>query len=183
MNEATLAPGLLVAMSTRKAIAGRVVLLINDTSQGALGLVLSSPSNVRASALFESLGMTWNGFATALVWSGGPDAPQQGWVLHEPTDVAPEGPDTHAIVPGISLSTSPERLRALGERPPTRIRVILGSHQWGPGELLRVLRKDMWRFTTVVDPELVFATPPDRMWDLAVRLLADAPPPKKRWFR
>jgi putative AlgH/UPF0301 family transcriptional regulator len=181
--EHMLAPGLVIAMSRRKAIAGRVVLLIQDNAQGAFGLLLNSPSNVRASELFQSLGMTWNGFATTTLWSGGPTDPRQGWVLHEPTDVAPAGRDTREIVPGISLSTSTERLRALGERPPTRIRVILGSHSWGPGELLRALRKDLWRCTSIVDPELVFATPADRMWDLALRLVADAPPPKKRWFR
>lgn len=176
-NERVLAPGLLVATTSRKPLAETVALLVEHGPQGAFALAVNRPSAVRASELFGSLQMAWNGVASAVVWSGGPQDPQAGWILHEPTEVAPAG--TRLVADGIALSTSPQAMRALGERPPARIRVLLGAYRWGPGELDKALRKDTWRCTHVVDPALVFATPAEQVWSSAVRLVSSTPLPKR----
>src|SRR5215510_7101542 len=115
-----------------------VVLMIEHGEAGSFGLVINHPSPIRAAELLDSLEMSWRGEDTAVVWAGGPVSPSTGWVLHEPIGIAQAGVGgTIAITSSISLSTSPERLRAIASQPPRNIRLLLGYSGWGPGQLDR----------------------------------------------
>src|SRR5438552_795192 len=95
-----------------------VVLMIEHGTNGSFGLVINHPSPIKATELLESLDMKWLGEDSAVVWAGGPVSPSTGWVLHEPVGVAQPGQGTIAITSSISLSTSPDRLRAIASSPP-----------------------------------------------------------------
>src|SRR5689334_1771387 len=151
-----------------------VVLMIEHGQQGSFGLVINHPSPIKASELLESLEMSWQGEDSAVVWAGGPVSPSTGWVLHEPVGVAPSGQGTIAITSSISLSTSPDRLRAIANSPPRNIRLLLGYSGWGPGQLATEMARGAW-LHTAADEHLVFGTPADQMWDTAMRSLGIDP--------
>ncbi|HEX4422491.1 MAG TPA: YqgE/AlgH family protein [Kofleriaceae bacterium] len=151
-----------------------VVLMIEHGEHGSFGLVINHPSPIRATELLDSLEMSWQGEDSAVVWAGGPVSPSTGWVLHEPIDLAQPGAGTIAITSGISLSTSPERLRAIASQPPRNIRLLLGYSGWGPGQLANEMARGAW-LHTAADTRLVFDTPPDEIWDTAMRSLGINP--------
>jgi putative transcriptional regulator len=151
-----------------------VVLMIEHGENGSFGLVINHPSPIRATELLDSLEMSWQGDDTAVVWAGGPVSPSTGWVLHEPIGIAQPGAGTIAITSSISLSTSPERLRLLANQPPRNIRLLLGYSGWGPGQLATEMARGAWLHTSA-DAHLVFDTPPDEIWDTAMRALGVNP--------
>jgi putative transcriptional regulator len=52
--------------------------------------------------------------------------------------------------------------------------VVVGYSGWGPGQLDKELASASW-LTIEVDPALIFNTPPDEMWDVALRRLGADP--------
>jgi putative transcriptional regulator len=176
VESSNLAPGLLLAMPqlADPNFSRSVVLMIEHGEHGSFGLVINHPSPIRATELLDSLEMSWQGEDSAVVWAGGPVSPSTGWVLHEPIDIAQPGTGTIAITSGISLSTSPERLRAIASQPPRNIRLLLGYSGWGPGQLANEMARGAW-LHTAADTRLVFDTPPDEIWDTAMRSLGINP--------
>jgi putative transcriptional regulator len=170
-----LAPGLLLAMPQLNDpnFSRSVVLMIDHNEQGSFGLVINHPSPIKATELLDSLEMSWRGDDHAVVWSGGPVSPSTGWVLHEPWPSEIHG-GMIAVTPAISLSTSPDRLRALAFAPPPRIRLLLGYSGWGPGQLAEEMAHGAW-LHVAADPSLVFETPADQIWEAAVRSLGIDP--------
>jgi putative transcriptional regulator len=177
VESSNLAPGLLLAMPqlADPNFSRAVVLMIEHGEAGSFGLVINHPSPIRAAELLDSLEMSWRGEDSAVVWAGGPVSPSTGWVLHEPIGIAQAGVGgTIAITSTISLSTSPERLRAIASQPPRHIRLLLGYSGWGPGQLATEMARGAW-LHTAADPHLVFGTPADEMWDTAMRSLGIDP--------
>ncbi len=176
MESANLAPGLLLAMPqlADPNFSRSVVLMIEHSEQGSFGLVINHPSPIKASELLESLEMSWRGEDSAVVWAGGPVSPSTGWVLHEPLGIAEPGQGTIAITSRILLSTSPDRLRAIANQPPRNIRLLLGYSGWGPGQLAAEMSRGAWLHTEAA-PSLVFETPPDEIWDVAMKSLGINP--------
>jgi putative transcriptional regulator len=148
--------------------------MIEHGDRGSFGLVINHPSPIRAAELLDSLEMSWRGEDSAVVWAGGPVSPSTGWVLHEPTRIAQPGAGTIEVTSGISLSTSPERLRAIASQPPRNIRLLLGYSGWGPGQLAGEMARGSW-LHTAADVGLVFDTPPEEIWDTAIRSLGINP--------
>ncbi|HEY4241859.1 MAG TPA: YqgE/AlgH family protein [Kofleriaceae bacterium] len=177
MESSNLAPGLLLAMPqlADPNFSRAVVLMIEHSEKGSFGLVVNHPSSIKAAELLESMDMAWQGHDSALVWRGGPVQPSTGWVLHEPVDHAEAGRGgTIAITSSISLSTSPERLRAIAGLPPRQVRLLLGYSGWGPGQLADEMSRGAW-LHVAADPELVFETPADDIWETAIQSLGINP--------
>ena len=176
MESTNLAPGLLLAMPqlADPNFSRSVVLMIEHGPQGSFGLVINHPSPIKASELLDSLEMSWAGEDSAVVWAGGPVAPSTGWVLHEPLGIAAPGQGTISITSSISLSTSPDRLRAIANAPPRYIRLLLGYSGWGPGQLEAEMSRGAWLHASV-DPKLVFDTDPEDIWERALRSLGINP--------
>jgi putative transcriptional regulator len=175
MSSDSIAPGLLLAMPQLDDpnFARAVVLMVQHGDQGSFGLVLNRPSETPVIDVTAPMGMRWRGDPSAVIWVGGPVSPESGWLLHEPTDsVTAQG--TLEVTDRISLSTSPENFRALVESPPRRVRFLAGYAGWGAHQLESELAQGAW-LTADVTPELVFDTPPERMWDAALRSLGIEP--------
>ena len=176
LESTNLAPGLLLAMPQLQDpnFSRAVVLMIEHSPQGSFGLVINHPSPIKAAELLDSLEMSWRGDDSAVVWAGGPVSPSTGWVLHEPIGIAQPGQGTIAITSSILLSTSPDRLRAIASQPPRNIRLLLGYAGWGPGQLEAEMARGAWLHTNP-DPTLVFETPPDSIWEIALQSLGINP--------
>ena len=175
MRTSEIAPGLLLAMPQLEDpnFTRAVVLMIQHNDQGSFGIVVNRPSETPVIEVMSPLGMRWRGDPTAVLWVGGPVAPESGWLLHEPTrEIAGEG--TVDVSDGIALSTSPEHFRRLVEKPPHRLRFFAGYAGWGAHQLESELVAGAW-LTANVTPTLIFDTPPERMWEVALRSLGVEP--------
>jgi putative transcriptional regulator len=177
MERDGLAPSLLLAMPQLRDpnFSRSVVLLCEHGDQGALGFVVNRPTDVRAStavALDRPLAVD----SGLMLWTGGPVEPQRGFLLlGEDPGVA----DSERIVDGIHLTASVEVLRRLLEVQPAelerqRARLLLGYAGWSGGQLDAEITASAW-LTAPADPDLVFNTPPDEMWERAIRSLGVDP--------
>jgi putative transcriptional regulator len=172
----SLAPTLLLAMpQLRDPNFNRaVVLLCEHGVQGAIGFVVNRPTEVRAAEAVV-LDPPVNGDSGITLWTGGPVEPQRGFLLlgHDPG-----AGESERISDGFHLTASVDVLRKLLEAAPddadARCRLLLGYAGWGPGQLDAELAASAW-LTAPPDPELVFTTAPEEMWERAIRSLGVDP--------
>ena len=153
-----------------------VVLLCRHNAQGAFGLVVNRPLTT-AGRVIVNLDPPVTTDRELQVWVGGPVEPERSWILVGRPTVGEEGDYTELIriTDNLLLSTSPELLRRLLEpRPPSDARLIVGYSGWGPGQLEAELEASAWLMSDV-DHDLIFNTPPDRMWETAIRRLGADP--------
>ena len=163
----------------------RTVILLckHSDDKGAFGLVVNRPLvtsgpvvvEVRAETDPVDRRTTATSDGELQVWVGGPVEPLRSWILVGHDDDAVEESRGTRIVDGLYLSTSPDLLhRLLGPEPPPRTRLIVGYSGWGPGQLDAELQSSVWLISDI-DRDLIFGTPPDRMWDAAIRRLGADP--------
>jgi putative transcriptional regulator len=171
----SLAPALLVSMPQMADpnFARTVVLLCKHNDDGAFGLVVNRPLITTGRVIVNS-DPPVETERELEVWVGGPVEPQSSWMLVGDYEMQ-TGRDGMPICGGLYLSTSPDRLsRLLEPNPPPRTRLIIGYSGWGPGQLEFELQQSAWLLSDV-SADLIFSTPPDRMWDTAIRRLGADP--------
>ena len=175
--QGSLAPTLLLAMPQLRDpnFARTVVLLCEYGPKGALGFVLNRPTELRAAEAVV-LEPPLQGDSGLMLWTGGPVEPQRGFLL---LGYDPEVEDSERVSDGFHLTASAEVLRKLLECAPEdiagrRARLLLGYAGWGPGQLDQELTASAW-LTAPPDPTLVFETPPEHMWERAIRGLGVDP--------
>jgi len=172
-----LVPTLLLAMPQLRDrnFARTVVLLCEYGTNGAFGFVVNRPTDVRAADAVV-LDPPAQGDSGLMLWTGGPVESQRGFLLLGET---PGMGESERIADGLHLTASVEVLRWLLECPVTemssrRARLLLGYAGWGPGQLDEELTASAW-LTAPPDPGLVFDTPPEAMWERAIRGLGVDP--------
>jgi putative transcriptional regulator len=132
-----------------------VVLMTHHDEDGAVGLVLSRPSELRIAEAVPELGDL--PYVEEVVSVGGPVQPGAVVVLVE---LDPLEEDTEPIVGNVAY-LPPDR--APDELPLLRARVFAGYSGWGPGQLEGELAEPSW-IVVQAEPDDVFATDPDRLW-------------------
>lgn len=177
MEDGSLAPTLLLAMPQLRDpnFSRSVVLLCEHGPSGAMGFVVNRPTDVRA-ANAVTLDPPVRGDSGLRLWTGGPVETHRGFLL---LGADPGIEACERVGDGFHLTTSADMLRSLLEANPTehgpqRCRLLLGYAGWGPGQLDAELAASAW-ITAPADPDLVFATPPDEMWESAIRGLGIDP--------
>jgi putative transcriptional regulator len=144
-----------------------IVLMIEHTDEGALGVVLNRPSPIDvAEALPDWADLTAD---PAVVFLGGPV--EQGSVIGLGRQVGEDAPTGFTPVLGpvgvIDLNASPVNL--LGDVD--AIRLFTGYAGWGEGQLEGELEIGGW-FVVDADPADAFTSEPDDLWR---RVLARQP--------
>ena len=148
-----------------------VVLLCDYAPEGAFGLVLNRPTEMRASSMVKLDPPVVGGNELPLC-IGGPVEPERGWILlaEDPADA-----ESRMIRSGLYLSTSPILLRrVLSSTPTPRARVLAGYAGWGPGQLDEELAQSAWLMGEV-ELDLIFDIPVREMWETAIRRLGADP--------
>jgi len=176
--EGSFAPMILLAMPQLRDpnFKRSVVLVCEHGSDGALGFVVNRPTDVRAAEAVALPEPPLRGDSGLCLWSGGPVEPQRGFLLLG-TDPGVE--DSEQITDGFHLTASLDVLRRILESDPgqlaqQRCRLLLGYAGWGPGQLDAEIAASAW-LTVPPDAALVFETPPDSMWETAIRSLGIDP--------
>lgn len=132
-----------------------VVLMTHHDEEGAVGLVLSRPSELRVAEAVPDLADLPS--ADDLVYVGGPVQPEAVVVLVE----LDEGSrDSDPIVGSVAYMRPGADLEELGA---TRARVFAGYSGWGPGQLEAELEEPSW-IVVEARPDDVFASDPDELW-------------------
>jgi putative transcriptional regulator len=174
----SLAPAFLLSMPQMldPNFSRTVVLLCEHSAGGAFGLVVNRPMTMSTrGALVFDLEPPITADHEMQVLVGGPVEPQRSWILVGEQPGEPEELRGVRVTHGLYLSTSPDLLRRLFEpSPPPDARLIVGYSGWGPGQLEAELRASAWLLSDV-DPAVIFSTPADRMWEVAIRRLGADP--------
>ena len=148
--DSSLAPSLLIAMPQLQDpnFAKSVVLLCEHREEGAMGLVINRCTDTPASTIVQ-LDPPPEGDSGLAVWVGGPVDPARGWLL-----LGQDLGDGIEVSPGLYLSASRDLLRRVLQT--------------------RELAASAW-LTVPVDKELLFDTPSEAMWEVAIRRLGIEP--------
>ena len=159
--------------------AGSVVYLCEHSEQGALGLVINKPVDIKLKNLFEKveLSLTRDDLAEAPVYFGGPVQTERGFVLHERQGegTSPYNSTLAIADSGLEMTTSKDVLEALaGGAGPRRVLVTLGYSGWEAGQLEDEIGRNGW-LTVGADPAVIFDTPTDKRYDRALSLLGIDP--------
>jgi len=131
-----------------------VVLVIEHSEEGALGVVLNRPTDLPVAEAVPELSQLDDG----CVFAGGPVQPQAVIALAEYAGAPPEGAVCGPIAP-VGVDSD---MDTIGERV-TRVRVYAGYSGWGEGQLEGELEEDSW----IVEPALpgdVFCGDAGALW-------------------
>ena len=155
--------------------AGTVVYLCEHNADGALGLVINKPIDIKLRNLFEKVELTLDrdDLADAPVYYGGPVQTERGFVLHEKRPADSVAYNSTLAIPGgaLEMTTSKDVLEALSSGGgPKRVLVTLGYSGWGAGQLEDELSRNGWLNVGAV-PEVIFDTPAEKRYERALSLL------------
>ncbi|HEY6135789.1 MAG TPA: YqgE/AlgH family protein [Rubrivivax sp.] len=157
-----------------------VIYLCEHTSNGALGLVINKPIDIKLKNLFEKveLSLDREELAELPVYFGGPVQTERGFVLHEKQGEEGASPYNSTLsIPGggLEMTTSKDVLEALSNGAgPKRILVTLGYSGWSAGQLEDELGRNGW-LTVDADPKIIFDTPIEQRYESALSLLGFDP--------
>jgi putative transcriptional regulator len=175
MRSAYLTNQLLVAMPTLSDpnFAQTVTLICEHSAKGALGIVLNRPLNMALGDVFAQLSLSCadRGLSEQPVLRGGPVAPDRGFVLHPATPAADPWDSTLTVSATLQVTTSRDILGSMASGAgPAQAVVALGYAGWDAGQLEDEIRSNAW-LNVPADDAIIFATPFERRWHAAARLL------------
>lgn len=162
----------LIAMPalTDSNFAQTVTFIWEHNAEGALGIIINRPLQMRLVDVFEQLKMpTAPGVSGHQpVLQGGPVQTDRGFVVHQ---AGGQWEHTRQVSPRLQVTTSPDILNAMarGGGPETAL-VALGYAGWSAGQLENEIVQNAW-LTVPCDEQILFSTPYEQRWRAAGRLL------------
>jgi len=162
----------LVAMPTMTDanFSQTVTFIWEHNDEGALGIVINRPLQMRLADVFEQLQFPMSPGVSGVqpILQGGPVQTDRGFVVHH---IGGTWEHTKKISSRIQVTTSPDILDAMarGTGPSTAL-VALGYAGWGAGQLEIELAQNAW-LTVPCDERILFDTPFEQRWHAAGRLL------------
>ncbi|HEY6962023.1 MAG TPA: YqgE/AlgH family protein [Gaiellaceae bacterium] len=132
-----------------------VVLIAHHDDDGAMGLVLSRPSDVLATEAVPALAGLPG--ADEPIFVGGPVQPEAFMVLAEFEDVAEAAAPIMGGLGFMPADAEPDELAIL------RMRLFAGYSGWGVGQLEAELDEGSWIVVDAIADD-AFANDPDELW-------------------
>ena len=155
-----------------------VIFLCAHDEKGAMGLVVNHTlSGVDFSQLLDQLKIISNiqvdlKNLSIPIMSGGPVEGSRGFLLHSSEF---RQADTITINPSFSVTGTLDALKAIAKgEGPAHMLFILGYAGWGAGQLEKELQDNSW-LVVDPDPDIIFATSPEKKWDVAIQKLGVNP--------
>lgn len=149
-----------------------LTLICEHTEEGAMGLVVNRPLDLRLGQLLEHMELTTQDEALARspVHYGGPVELERGFVLHRPLGA---WENTIALSETLGLTASRDILQAMASgdaAAPADALVILGYAGWGAGQLEEELAENAW-LTMPAAEDILFEEPLVTRWQAAATRL------------
>ena len=173
MANESLAPVLLLSMPQMADpnFSKTVVLLAEYGAQGAFGLIVNRRMAEPAREVVTS-DEPLDIHPQVHLFTGGPVEPTRAWILTANRELDAEALE---VSDGVYLSASGTLVRrTLEQAPESGVRMVVGYAGWGAGQLDVELAESAWLMAPV-QPDLIFETPLDRMWETAIRRLGAEP--------
>ena len=143
--------------------ARTVILLVDYSADGALGLIVNRPTLMSLAHAFPDRGS--DAGKRGVLWFGGPVAMNSASMLLDTTR-QPEG--ARRVFSSVHYSNSRELLDSmLGSDPDSRFRVYSGYAGWSPGQLDSELARGDWRVKEA-RVEQVFPKDGEGLWRLLI---------------
>jgi len=142
-----------------------VVLLVQHTENGALGLVLNRPLEMTIASAWEQVSeMPCE--ATGFLHQGGPcDGPLM--VVHTDASI-PEMP----VIPDVFFTTDRDAIQQLVTQNHSKMKFFVGYAGWSPGQLETELEDGGWLMVSAENKH-IFETEED-LWPALMREISDA---------
>jgi putative transcriptional regulator len=149
-----------------------VVLMLEHTSKGAMGLIINrtAPLTFKDLARSQELEIAAAREQHAL-FTGGPVEPYRGFVLHDSQSVE----ERNEVFPGLFLSVTSDALTPLLLDERVALRFCLGYAGWGPGQLERELKEGSWLFTEDASSQAVLHQEPEQIWSTTIKSMGIDP--------
>ncbi len=165
-QEFSTVPGTLIAVPQLEDpnFLRSVVVMVEHTWEGALGLVINHPLSHECAAVVAGFGLDWPGQPEARLAKGGPVEPQSLWMLHNDGWCFDE---TMRVADGISVSRSREALTRMCEAEESQLRMLVGYAGWGPGQLENEISTGAW-VVGETTKDLIFEWSSDEAWTRAL---------------
>lgn len=147
-----------------------VTLICEHNDEGALGIVINRPLDLKLGGLFEQLDVKDPDPAISErpVVLGGPVGPERGFVLHNPGG---RYENSLAVSSDIQLTLSRDVIDAMASGAgPSRSLVALGYAGWEPGQLENEMLANSW-LNVPASPDIVFDLPFNERWMSAAKKL------------
>lgn len=147
-----------------------VTLICEHNADGALGIVINRPMDMKLGGLFEQLDLaeTDRAIASHPVLNGGPVARERGFVLHNP---GASFESSVAVSPDVQLTLSRDVIDAMaGGTGPEKSLVALGYAGWDAGQLEAEMLANTW-LTVPASPDVIFDVPFADRWSVAARTI------------
>ena len=147
-----------------------VTLICEHNADGALGIVINRPTNLKLGGLFEQLEVEAadSEVAQSPVLDGGPVARERGFVLHNPGG---HYESSVAVSDDVQLTLSRDILDAIAAgHGPQKALVALGYAGWEPGQLEAEMLANTW-LSVPATPAIIFDVPFSRRWLSAAEIL------------
>lgn len=140
-----------------------VTYICEHNPDGAMGIVINRPAEMRLGELMEQLGFELSdpAIGEADIYQGGPVQTEQGFILHTPLG---NWEATMAVNERVGLTASKDILEAIAQgRGPQHYLVALGYAGWGAGQLENELLENAW-LSAPADTGILFETPSEQRW-------------------
>jgi len=135
-----------------------VILLVNHSSDGAMGLIVNRRSEIPVSDALSELDPETAG--RHHLFFGGPVEPGRIMYVHEGSAKAPD----IGIIDRVSFGADYERLKVLvSDLPPGSLRVFFGYAGWASGQLEFELARGDWQ-VVAASADRVFSDDPAGLW-------------------
>jgi putative transcriptional regulator len=137
-----------------------VVVLLEYSAEGAMGLVINRPTNVRLSEVFPDI--RWLRRRRDRLFVGGPVHVEQLLLLVRSKE-KPE--DSFPVFGDVYVCSSVEELERIVENrsPDEDFRTYAGYAGWAPGQLDSEVMRGDWHIMRA-DAESVFSPTPEKLW-------------------
>ncbi|MCW9699902.1 MULTISPECIES: YqgE/AlgH family protein [unclassified Avibacterium] len=149
-----------------------VVYLCEHNEQGAMGLVLTQPTDLSIAELCIKMNFMMadnRKYPDDLVLAGGPTNLERGFILH--TESAKPFMNSHKVADNLWLTTSADVIDTLGTpQAPEKCLVALGCASWSPDQLEREIANNDW-LVVPANEHILFDVPYLERWLAANQLL------------
>ena len=148
--------------------AETVILVLNYSREGAIGVVVNRPTWVEPEALFPDVDFFRR--YRGVVWFGGPVARTSALFLVRDGDLVEGEPIVDDIYVTADVDEVRENLRSRTDE--RTLRVYAGYAGWGPGQLDREISAGDWQVTPA-SGDLIFTPDPANLWREVHRVTPD----------
>ncbi|SFA99978.1 putative transcriptional regulator [Poseidonocella pacifica] len=146
-----------------------VVFLCAHSRDGAMGLIINKPADVRFAELLDQLEINGTVGRDLGVHFGGPVESARGFVLHSSeyrSNIA-----TMELAGGFGMTATLDILEDIAQgRGPDRLIMALGYAGWGPGQLEGEIAQNGW-LTCAARSDIVFDLPDTQKWSASLKHL------------